>query len=116
MSDKTSKSFSDTMVHIETIETEAKFFTHVLGLVEVERSEDGAILEDPTTKQRVTLVSTQLGSRFSLAIATNDMDGMLDMVRKNGGVAEAPSKAESGLEYAKCKSPEGVPLMVYLAE
>jgi len=116
MSDKATKSLSDTMVHIETIDSEVKFFTQVLGLVEVERSDDGAILEDPTTKQRVTLVSTALGSRFSLAIATNDIQGMLDMVTRNGGVAEAPRKTESGLEYAKCKSPEGVPLMVYLAE
>lgn len=116
MSDNSKRSLSDTMVHIESIDSEAKFFIDVFGLSEVERSKDGAILEDPTTKQRVTLVSTAFGSRFSLAIATSNMDETLDMVRKSGGTAEEPRKADSGLEYAKCKSPEGVPLMVYLAE
>jgi predicted enzyme related to lactoylglutathione lyase len=108
--------YTDTMVRVDSLEKSARFWIEVMGLTEVERSDSGIMLEDPSSGQRVTLVDTRMGSHFAVAVATPDMQKTLDEFAKEGAEIEQPIKAESGLEYARCKDPSGVPIMVYVAD
>lgn len=108
--------FTDTMIRVESLDSAAEFWTDVMGMVEVERSDYGIILEDLKSKQRITLVTTSFGSRYALAVATNDMDDMLERLRESGAEVQTPRKAESGIEYALCRGPSGIPVMIYVAE
>jgi hypothetical protein len=116
MTDSSGCQFTDTMIRVESLETAARFWIDVMGMLEVEKSDYGIILEDPDSKQRITLVTTSLGSRYALAFATSDMKAMLERLRKNGAEAQPPRKAESGIEYALCRGPSGIPIMLYETE
>jgi len=106
--------FTDTMIHVDSLDDAAKFWTDVIGMIEVKRSSDGIILEAPDSKQRITLVTTDFGRKYALAVATNDMQKTLDTLKDNGAVILTPKKADSSLEYALCKDPSGIPIMVYV--
>ena len=116
MSDDKSCQFTDTMIRVESLDTAAKFLTGVLGMVEIEKSEDGIIIEDPDSKQRITLVTTEFGSKYALAVATDDMQVILSKLRASSAEAPSPRKADSGIDYALCKGPSGIPIMVYVTE
>jgi catechol 2,3-dioxygenase-like lactoylglutathione lyase family enzyme len=116
MSDDKSCQFTDTMIRVESLDTAAKFLTGVLGMVEIEREEDGIIIEDSDSKQRITLVTTEFGSKYALAVATDDMQAMLGKLRESGAEVQSPKKAGSGIEYALCKGPSGIPIMVYVTD
>jgi len=116
MSDNPLMNLTDTMIHVSSVSSESKFFMDVLGMEEIERSDDAVILESPATQQRVTLVSTNFESQFSLAIASQDLRESLRELESLGCRVTTPKKSESGFEYALCMSPAGVPLMLYSAE
>jgi predicted enzyme related to lactoylglutathione lyase len=107
--------FTDTMLRVESLEAAAKFWTEVMGMVEVERNADGIILEDPDTSQRITLVSADIGARFALALAVDDLLDTLERLGRSGAEVTQPQKSDSGFEYALCRDPSGIPIMVYSA-
>jgi predicted enzyme related to lactoylglutathione lyase len=115
MADSKNCQFTNTMIRVESLEAAAKFWTGVMGMVETERSDYGIILEDPDSSQRITLVTTGFGSKYALAVATDDMRAMLDRLVNNGAEVQQPKKAESGAEYALCKGPSGISIMIYVA-
>ncbi|MFH1892444.1 MAG: VOC family protein [Candidatus Zixiibacteriota bacterium] len=108
--------FTDTMIHVAELDSAARFWTGVMGMVEIERSDTGIILEDPDSKQRITLVSSEFETDYALAVATSNMKATLDLLRARGANVPEPVKADSGLEYALCKDPFGIPIMVYVTE
>jgi hypothetical protein len=108
--------FTDTMIRVDSLETAAEFLTGVMGMTEIEKSTDGIILEDPDSKQRITVVTRGFGGRYALALATGNISATLDKLRHSGTDTRPPQKAESGVEYAVCKGPSGIPIMVYATE
>lgn len=108
--------FTSTMIRVDSLEAAGAFWTDVMGMVEIERSDYGMILEDPDSKQRVMLVTAGFGSKYALAIATDDMDGMLERLVRNGAEVQQPRKADFGAEYALCRGPFGISIMIYQTE
>ncbi len=108
--------FTDTMIKVARLEDEKRFWVDVIGMVELQESQGVVVLEDPESEQRVTLVSTDFGGRYAMAVATDNLQVMLANLRKNGADVLSPKKTEAGLEYALCKTPSGIPIMVYETE
>jgi len=116
MSDMIRCQLTDTMIRVQSIEKTAKFWVEVMGMIEVERSPSGIILEDPRSMQRIAVVDSEMSTDFALAVATDNMASTLQRLREGGAVAPEPETTSSGLEYALCESPSGVPIMVYVTE
>ncbi len=113
MSEMKRLQFTDTMIRVDSIDDAAGFWIDVMGMKEIDRSESGIMLEDPDTQQRVTFIDTYINSRYALALATDDMQETLRLFRENGASVPEPTEADSGIEYALCRDPAGIPVMVY---
>ena len=110
------KRYTDTMIRVDSIDDAARFWIDVIGMKEIERSKSGVMLEDPDTKQRVTLIETNMNSRYAFAIATDDMRATLELFRENGASVPETTESVSGLEFALCRDPSGIPMMVYATD
>jgi len=108
--------FTDTMIKVAGLEDEKRFWVDVIGMIELQESQGAVVLEDPESEQRVTLVSTDFGGRYAMAVATDDLEQMLAKLRKSGADVLQPKKTEAGIEYALCKTPSGIPIMVYVTD
>jgi catechol 2,3-dioxygenase-like lactoylglutathione lyase family enzyme len=116
MSERKRLQFTDTMIRVDSLDDSARFWIDVIGMKEIERGKSGIMLEDPDTKQRVTLIDTSINSRYAFAIATDDMQKTLGLFRENGVSVPEPTESDSGLEYALCRDPSGIPVMVYATD
>ncbi len=116
MSERKRLQFTDTMIRVDSLDEAADFWIDVIGMKEIERSDSGIMLEDPNTKQRVTLIDTSMNSRFAIAVATDDMKETLGLFRENGASVPEQTETDSDLEYALCRDPSGIPVMVYATD
>lgn len=108
--------FTDTMIKVARLEDEKQFWVDVIGMVELQESKGVVVLEDPESEQRVTLVSTDFGGRYAMAVATDNLEAMLANLSENGADVLPSKKTDAGIEYALCKTPSGIPIMVYETE
>lgn len=105
--------FTDTMFRVEDLEPEVTFWTQSMQYEEVFREEQFAMLRDPATGQRLTLVRfTEVDAPYAMmAMKTDDIDAAIAVLEERGPV-EVRHRGAGG-DWALCCLRDTYPVMLW---
>lgn len=106
--------FTDTMIHVPSVQNAMSFWTFKMGFEYKEGGFGWIALEDVKTKQKIVLTEDDFGSPWALAFATNNFEETLEKLTESKIVIKTRVDIPGGFKHALCYDEMGIPLLVYV--
>lgn len=106
--------FTDTMIHVPSVQEAMSFWTFKMGFEYIEGGFGWMSLEDKKTKQKIVLTEENFGSPWALAFSTNNFDETLERLAESKITIKTKVITPGGFKHALCYDELGIPLLVYV--